>query len=253
MPASWRSWARTDPGSVRSNNEDNLVERPEIGLWMVADGAGGHEHGEVASQMLADSLRRTRAEAGSDLIAQVRSVVSQTHETLRQRADEEARASGTTVMIASTIVVLLAQGIHYAGLWAGDSRIYRLRRGQLEQLTRDHSLVQALVDEGAITPEEAERHPHANVVTRAIGADGADPSLDKFTGSAEPGDRFLLCSDGLNKALDDHTIARFVAARDPARSLIEAALAVGARDNVTSVVVEYAPTDDDDDTLIRRP
>lgn len=252
MPGIWRSWARTDVGSVRTSNEDNLVERPEIGLWMVADGAGGHEHGEVASQMLADGLRNTAAEAGSDLIAEVRAVVARTHDTLRQRAEDEAQCSGAPVMIASTIVVLLARGIHYACLWAGDSRIYRLRRGRLQQLTRDHSLVQALVDEGAISAAEAEHHPHANVVTRAIGADVADPSLDKITDSAEPGDRFLLCSDGLNKALDDATIARLVAAHDPAKSLIEAALSVGVRDNVTAIVVEHSAADEDE-TLLRRP
>lgn len=251
MTESWRSWARTDVGTVRSSNEDNYVARPDVGLWMVADGAGGHEHGEVASQMLADAFRATEALAGGDLIAEIRAIVARTHEALRQRADAEADELGSPVMIASTIVVLLAQRAHYACLWAGDSRLYRWRAGRAEQVTRDHSLVQVLVDDGVISPEEAERHPNANVVTRAIGADGADPALDKLTGRAEPGDRFLLCSDGLNKALNDATIGRLIGARDPAHSLVEAALAVGARDNVTAVVVEYAPADDDD-TLLRR-
>ena len=252
MHGTWRSWAQTDVGSVRSTNEDNLADRPEIGLWMVADGAGGHEHGEVASQMLAGELTQASAQAGADLIAEVRAIVARTHDALRARAEDEAAATGAAVMIASTIVVLLAHGEHFACLWAGDSRIYRLRHSRLEQLTRDHSLVQMLVDEGAIAPADAEGHPHANVVTRAIGAAGTDPTLDKVTGSAEPHDRFLLCSDGLNKALDDATIARLVAAHDPARRLIEAALAVGVRDNVTAIVVEYL-AEDDDQTLLRRP
>jgi serine/threonine-protein phosphatase Stp1 len=247
----WRSWAMTDVGTVRTNNEDSYVSRPEIGLWMVADGAGGHEHGELASQMLADALEATDGVAGSDLIAEIRARVASTHQALRNRAEAEADNAGHAVTIASTIVVFLASGAHYACLWAGDSRIYRLRGGELVQLTRDHSLVQALVDKGAISPEQAERHPHANIITRAIGADGPEPELDKVTDRAEPGDRFLLCTDGLNKALHDPLIARLIATNDPARDLIEAALEYGVRDNVTAVVLEYAPQEDDA-TLLRR-
>ena len=259
MSGVWRSWACTDCGTVRTSNEDNFVARPEVGVWMVADGAGGHEHGEVASAMLAEAIGATPARAGSDLIAEVRAIVSRTHDELRRRAEEESSQTGTHVMIASTIVVMLAQQAHFACLWAGDSRIYRWRAGAAQQVTRDHSLVQELVDQGVISPAEAERHPHANVVTRAIGAEGADPTLDKVTDRAEPGDRFLLCSDGLNKALDDGAIARLIGARDPAQRLIEAALAIGARDNVTAIVVEYARPDadeaedeDEDATLLRR-
>jgi protein phosphatase/serine/threonine-protein phosphatase Stp1 len=251
MPRAWRSWAESNVGTVRSNNEDSFLERPDAGLWMVADGAGGHEHGEIASQMLANALEATAGQAGSDLIAEIRALVSRTHQALRSQAEEEAGRSGMDVTIASTIVVFLAHDAHYACLWAGDSRIYRLRRGQLALLTRDHSLVQALVDEGAISEADAEHHPHANIITRAIGADGLEPELDKVTDRAEPGDRFLLCSDGLNKALSDTVIARLTATDDPARRLIDAALEYGVRDNVTAVVVEYAPADDDA-TLLRR-
>ena len=251
MSGQWRTWALTDVGAVRANNEDSYVSRPEIGLWMVADGAGGHEHGELASRMLAGALEAANEVAGPDLIAEIRTSVARTHQELRARADAEAERAGHAVIIASTIVVFLASGAHYACLWAGDSRIYRLRGGELSQLTRDHSLVQALVDEGAISPAEAERHPHANIITRAIGADGPDPELDKITDRAEPGDRFLLCSDGLNKALDERLIARLTATDDPARRLIDAALEYGVRDNVTTIVVEYAPPDDDA-TLVQR-
>ena len=251
MSCEWRSWACTDPGSVRSNNEDNFVARPEVGVWMVADGAGGHAHGEVASKMLADAIGATPARAGSDLIAEIHAIASRTHDALRSRAQAESAESGVRIMIASTIVVMLAQQAHYACLWAGDSRIYRWRAGAAEQVTRDHSLVQELVDQGVISPAQAEQHPHANVVTRAIGAEGADPTLDKVTDRAEPGDRFLLCSDGLNKALDDAAIARLIGARNPAQRLVDAALSVGARDNITAIVVEYAPQDDDQ-TLLRR-
>jgi protein phosphatase/serine/threonine-protein phosphatase Stp1 len=247
----WRSWARTDVGTVRTNNEDSYLSRPEIGLWMVADGAGGHEHGEVASQALANALQQPDGLSAADLITQIRTQVAKTHQELRQRAEAESDRAGHDVTIASTIVVFLASGAHYACLWAGDSRIYRLRAGEFAQLTRDHSLVQALVDEGAISPQEAERHPHANIITRAIGADGPDPELEKVTDRAEPGDRFLLCSDGLNKALADALIARLTATSDPAKRLIDAALEYGVRDNVTAIVLEYASSDDDS-TLLRR-
>lgn len=255
MAGAWRSWALTDVGTVRSNNEDCFVARPEAGLWMVADGAGGHEHGEVASQMLAEALGATAGPAGSDLIAEIRALVSRTHHALRELADAETGQTGMAVTIASTIVVFLAHDAHYACLWAGDSRIYRLRGGQFAQLTRDHSLVQSLVDQGTISAADAERHPYANVITRAVGADGPEPELEKVTDRAEPGDRFLLCSDGLNKALADSMIARLTATDDPARRLIDAALEYGVRDNVTAVVVEYAAPDDrqdDDATMMRR-
>lgn len=239
-------------GAVRSRNEDTFVDRADIGLWAVADGAGGHEHGEVASGMLAEALGRLTGLAGSDLVAEVRSCVSATHQALRVRADAEAADTGGAVTIASTIVLFLASGPHYACLWAGDSRGYRLRTGQLAPLTRDHSLVQTLVDQGVLSEAEAERHPHANIITRAVGAEGAEPDLDKVTGRAEPGDRFLLCSDGLTKTMADATIARLTAADEPARRLIDAALEVGARDNVTVVVLEYG-SPDDEATFMRRP
>jgi len=241
MAGTWHSWALTHEGAVRTNNEDRFVDRPEMGLWMVADGAGGHQHGELASGLLAQALARTDGLAGSDLVAEIRASVSRTHRELRARAEAE----GDAVTIASTIAVFLASGPHYACLWAGDSRIYRLRGGVLTRLTRDHSLVQVLVDEGAITEAEAERHPHANVITRAVGADGPEPQLDKVTGRAEPADRFLLCSDGLNKALEERLIGRLAATDDPARRLIEAALEYGSRDNVTAIVVEYGAEDDE--------
>ena len=253
MAAAWKSWALTDVGAVRTSNEDTFVDRPDIGLWAVADGAGGHEHGEVASGMLAEALGSLSNLAGSDLVAQVRACVSEIHHTLRTRADAEAEATGGAVTIASTIVLFLASGPHYASMWAGDSRGYLLRAGELARMTRDHSLVQVLVDEGVLSEAEAEHHPHANVITRAIGADGLPPELDKITGRAQPGDRFLLCSDGLNKALDERTIAQLTGAADPARRLIAAALERGVRDNVTAIVLEFDSPDDDEATQIRRP
>jgi serine/threonine-protein phosphatase Stp1 len=233
-----RSWAQTDVGAVRKHNEDNMLSRPDLGLWVVADGAGGHEAGEVASGMIVDALGRLPARlSASALLAEVRLTVSRVHEALR----EEAARRGGRSPIASTFVGLILRDGHFACLWAGDSRAYLLRGGVLQQISRDHSLVQELVDSGNLAPEEAESHPHANVITRAVGSDADTLDLDKVIGQAEPGDRFLLCSDGLSKTLSTAEIASLLAAPEgvpPPEMLIAAALAYGVNDNVTAVVVE---------------
>lgn len=234
----FRSWAASHPGAVRKYNEDTFVDRPEVGLWAVADGAGGHEAGEVASAMIKRALEDIPVGlSASEMLAQVRLRLQATHEALR----EEAARRGPRAMIVSTVAVLLARDGHFACLWAGDSRIYLLREGQLQQVTRDHSLVQEMVDAGALRPEEAEGHPRSNVITRAVGVETEALELEKFTSRAFGGDRFLLCSDGLFKALTADqvgTLLRADAADTPADRLISAALAVHASDNVTAVAVE---------------
>jgi protein phosphatase/serine/threonine-protein phosphatase Stp1 len=153
----------------------------------------------------------------------------------------EAARRGPGVMLASTVVMLLVRDAFFAALWAGDSRIYRLRDAELTLLTRDHSLVQEMIDSGQITPDQAEAHPRANVITRAVGAGPEDLALDKITGSVVTGDRFLLCSDGLSKTLSDAEIAGLLMAPPgltPSEMLINAALARQVTDNVTAVVVE---------------
>jgi len=234
----FRSWSTTHMGAVRTHNEDRLVDRPELGLWAVADGAGGHEAGEVASGMLADMLDAIPVGLdAAELLAQVRGRISQTHQALC----EEAARRGPHTMIASTIVVLIARDEHFACLWAGDSRGYLLRDGIMQQITRDHSLVQELVDAGAIRQEDAEHHPHANVITRAVGAEAEEFELDKVSGRLLPGDRFLLCSDGLCKTLPDQEIAELLASPSDAPVtdlMIDAALARRVNDNVTAVAVE---------------
>lgn len=240
MTLRWTSWAATDVGTVRAANQDAFVNRPESRLWAVADGAGGHQHGEIASAQLKAALEASLGHSGADLVAELRTRVTAVHDALCRRATDEEAAIGQPVVIASTLVVLLAENEHFACLWCGDSRAYLLRDGEFTQLTRDHSLVQEMVDAGVLAAEQAERHPHANVLTRAIGAQDAMPELDKIMGLAQPGDRILLCSDGLFKVLDAPTIGRIVEGPDPARALIDAALAAAARDNVTAVVVETA-------------
>lgn len=230
-------WAVTHPGAVRSYNEDTLVRRPDAGLWAVADGAGGHRTGDVASGMIATALGGIPASLGAgEALSQIRLRLAAVHQALRVRAVQEGGAGS---VIASTVVVLLVRNGHFVCLWAGDSRVYLLRDGHLAPITRDHSLVQALVDSGALSEAEAERHPQANVITRAVGADDEMLDLDKVTGRLLGGDRFLLCSDGLCKTLDAATLAALAAdPAEPAARLIDAALAAGARDNVTAVVVQ---------------
>jgi serine/threonine-protein phosphatase Stp1 len=234
-----RSAGRTDPGARRSHNEDAFVNRPEAGLWAVADGAGGHEAGEVASGMIRDALLAIPdgLPAGR-MLGEVRQRIALVHEALLESG---AAQNGAT--IASTLVVLILRGDHFACLWAGDSRLYRQRGAVLEQVTRDHSLVQELVDAGVVKPEDAESHPRANVITRAVGAGEDELEIDKTTDRVLPGDRFLLCSDGLSKCLPAVEIAALLALPDVGQvpeMLIAAALARQASDNVTAVVVEAA-------------
>ena len=233
-----RSWSTSHPGMKRRHNEDAYVDRPDLGLWAVADGAGGHHAGEVASGMIRESLEAIPPGlSASELLSEVRTRIEMTHDALRA----EAERRGPDVIIASTVVVMLARNDFFACLWAGDSRAYLLRGGVLQQITRDHSLVQELVEAGAIRPEEAEHHPRANVITRAVGADLDDFALDKVSGRIQVGDRFLLCSDGLCKTVPEGELALLLsnsAGATAPDALIAAALALNATDNVTAVTVE---------------
>lgn len=233
----FRAWAVTHPGTVRDHNEDVYVNRPDLGLWAVADGAGGHDAGEVASGLIATALDSIPPElSAEETLTQVRMRMAATHAALRDRAARQGHG-----VIASTVVVLIARHGHFACLWAGDSRAYLLRNGALARVTRDHSLVQELVDCGEITDAEAENHPRANVITRAVGSEADMVELDKVTDRLVGGDRFLLCSDGLSKELSDTEMADILRLDGPERAaerLVEAALARKARDNVTVVVLE---------------
>ncbi|HEV8678237.1 MAG TPA: protein phosphatase 2C domain-containing protein [Stellaceae bacterium] len=234
---SFRSFAATHVGTVRNHNEDHFVNRPDLGVWAVADGAGGHQAGEVAARIVAEALAEVpKGLAAAELLAEVRLRILHAHDSIRA----EAARRGGGAILATTIVALLAHRDHYACLWAGDSRAYLLRGGRLSQVTHDHSLVQELVDAGAITPEEALTHPRGNVITRAVGADFSVLELDKVTDRLRRGDRFLLCSDGVSKIVPETEIARLLAADgvSPAEHLIAAALDRNCDDNVTAVAVE---------------
>ncbi len=231
------SWSATHNGAVRTHNEDCLVDRPALGLWAVADGAGGHDAGEVASGMIAQALETIpQSLSAAELLAEIRTRIGQTDQSLRAQAE----ARGPQSIIASTVVVLIARDGHFACLWAGDSRAYLLRDGVLQQISRDHSLVQEMVDAGAISADEADHHPRANVITRAVGGASEEFELDKVYGPLLPGDRFLLCSDGLCKTLSSADLAGFLSAdttNSPADALIAAALERRVNDNVTAIVI----------------
>jgi serine/threonine-protein phosphatase Stp1 len=233
-----RSWHATHNGTKRKYNEDTWVDRPDIGIWAVADGAGGHQAGEVASGMIAEALDGLPAGLSApELLGAVRTSIANTHRALR----EEAARRGNNTMIASTLVAFLARGGHFACLWAGDSRAYLLRNGTMQQITKDHSLVQELVDAGTITEEEADHHPHANIITRAVGADIDELVLDKVSGRLQVGDRFLLCSDGLCKTVSFQQMADLLASDNGVPSpqtLVAAALELNVTDNVTAVTIE---------------
>jgi len=229
--------ARTHVGCVRELNEDNFVVRPEIGLWGVADGMGGHQAGEVASGLLVSALEQVDGfSTGYGFLDDVHAGVQRVNHSLLQRA--AALAPGA--VIGSTLVVLLAYQGHYACLWAGDSRCYLLRGGALEQITRDHSMVQEMIDAGSLTEEDARGHHRANVITRAVGVSDS-LTLDMRQGVIAPEDVFLLCSDGLTGMVPDAEMLEILAAhplQQAADILLARALERGGRDNITLVLVQ---------------
>ena len=239
MGCRFTSHALTHIGLVRQRNEDALLERPDLGLWAVADGMGGHEAGDFASASIVTALGAI--EPPADLGDFAEAAIAELHAVdaaLRTRAAK----LGPAVVIASTVVVLLANADEFACLWAGDSRLYRWRPGQpsgeFRQLTVDHSKVQEMVEAGLLGPEEAHRHPYSNIVTRSIG--GGHLEFGHLREAVQPGDRFLLCSDGLTNMVEDAEIAQQLAAappREAALRLRDHVLARGAIDNVTIVII----------------
>jgi serine/threonine protein phosphatase Stp1 len=236
---SFRSGAATHAGAANRLNEDAFVNRPDLGLWAVADGAGGHESGEVASAEVAGLLQTIDAGlSAAEMLLEVRSRLEAAH----ARLHAEASRHGDGAMVATTVVVLLARDDHFACLWAGDSRAYLLRDHTLTKITRDHSLVQALVESGTISEAEAIGHPQANVITRAVGADSDVLELEKRTGQLMAGDRLLLCSDGLSKTLPEEQLAELLSGDDAtgAARLVMAALTAQATDNITAVTIDFS-------------
>ena len=241
---------RTDVGRLRQVNEDSFLPRPDYGLWVVADGMGGHAAGDFASQTIVEELNSVGVPTSRlDLQARFMERLTRANELILKHAAK--LNSGT---IGATVAALLIHNDEFACIWSGDSRIYLMRGGQLVQQSRDHTEVRALLDAGSITEEEARYWPRKNVITRAIGV-SPEPQCDIVTGHLEVGDHFLICSDGLTEHMDDDEIAQFLARHAPQEAcdkLVEETLERGARDNVTVVALRClpAPPPAEDDMLI---
>ncbi len=234
----WRSASVTNAGKKRKENQDACLDLPEIGLWVVADGMGGHEAGEVASAAIIEHCQQT-SEPGdlNSFISEVQNRLLQVNRSIRQMASQ--RYNNAT--IGSTVVVLLAYGKQCACLWVGDSRIYRLRNAKLEQMTRDHSMVEQYIEQGIMTVEEASHSNIGNVLTRAVGGED-EMQIDLKVDEIQADDIFLLCSDGLYREVSEADMTQLMSRGDDCASmtknLLESALNNGARDNVTVSVVQ---------------
>ena len=233
-----KSAARTEAGKVRARNEDAVLDLPERGLWAVADGMGGHRNGALASRLVVDSLAAMPGADGLERrLAQVRHCLHLLNRRLGQSLTITAACPDP--VIGSTVVALLLDGERAACVWAGDSRCYLWRGGRLYQLSRDHSLVQQLIDEQQLAPEQAARHPAAHALTRAVGA-SEQLVLDILELETLPGDTFLLCSDGLHQSLSSDVLGAALSLPTVAlavQRLFELALRGPARDNLSAVVI----------------
>ncbi|RNL57651.1 PP2C family serine/threonine-protein phosphatase [Arthrobacter oryzae] len=232
----------TDIGLVRENNEDSLIALDPV--FAVADGMGGHEAGEVASALCVRTLAKIAELPGGGRKASA-GVVQQYLLSANARI-REATGSRAGTTLAGLVVVERSGQPNWLVMNIGDSRIYRLSAGVLTQISVDHSAVQEMVDAGHLTRAQAAVHPRRNVVTRALGA-GDEAAADFWLLPAAPGDRMLVCSDGLTGELEDDAIAAILAAEgDPQAAvdeLIQAALRSGGRDNVTAIVIDAQPGD----------
>lgn len=236
-PIQWVCSSATNVGTVRAVNEDAVLERPEIGLWAVGDGMGGHDAGNVASRMIVETLGELQKPEGlNNYVTSIEDAILDANRRLLEYS--EIVLDGR--IVGSTFVGLMIYGQVGVCLWMGDSRLYRYRGREFTQISRDHSQVSELLQAGAITEAEAANHPESNVITRAVGT-SEDPYLDLEVFKVQIGDIFLLCSDGLYNAIDKETIVTNLGLDDTsamATALIDSALENGASDNVSVVVIK---------------
>jgi len=235
----WRSAARTDPGKVRARNEDAFLEVPEQGVWAVADGMGGHQGGDIASQLIVSSLAQVPWQGGFD--ERLKALRLCLHWINRRLGQElTVNAARPDNVMGSTVVALLIEGKRAACVWAGDSRCYLWRKQRLYQLSRDHTLLQQLIEKQQMSVEEASAHPAARALTRAIGAT-AELRLGVLELDVYPGDAFLLCSDGLYQELSSDALGDALGLASPQvalQCLFDGALSGAARDNLAAVVIQ---------------
>jgi serine/threonine protein phosphatase PrpC len=244
------AFAWTDPGPVRENNEDNFFVDEDAGLFVVADGMGGHAAGEVASRVAVDTIRellhgafdpdetrldRQMLDPADVLRERLRYAMNQASARIRREAQLNPAYAG----MGTTVAVLLIEGNQAHVAHVGDSRIYMMRDGALSRLTRDHTVVQQEIDAGRLTPELARQVPHRNYLTQSVGYHGpVEP--DTATRPVQAGDVFVLCSDGLTDPLDDPRIAEIIRQTHPsdlAETLVNQAVAGGGEDNITVLTV----------------
>lgn len=227
--------AATHVGRVRQGNEDSFIALPEMGLWAVADGVGGYEAGQIASSTVTTMLESIGpAVSQQDQIMRFKARILAANDSILDIASE--RANGP---MGSTIAALLIFQRTFTCIWAGDSRVYLLRERRMSQLSRDHSEVQELLDQGLLTDDQAASYPRRNVITRAIGIFD-DPGLEVESGEVEPGDVFVICSDGLTGHLSDDEILEAIDGRRSQEAcdvLIEQTLERGAKDNVSVIII----------------
>ncbi|MFC5369306.1 protein phosphatase 2C domain-containing protein [Arcanobacterium bovis] len=246
MTIQLRYSAFSDTGLVRKNNQDSGYASPN--LLVLADGMGGAAAGDVASSVTVAHLAQIDdVHPIDDLLPTLRRALAGAHDELIQRATEDPQLAG----LGTTCISLLRSNNKLAMVHIGDSRAYLLRDGVLTQVTRDHTLVQYLVDHGEITPEQAENHPKRNVIMRALGDNPGDLEFDESVREAVPGDRWLLCSDGLFGVVSKETITQTLIEcaniDECGQQLVELALAGGAPDNVTVVLADVYATADVED------
>jgi len=235
--SAWRSAARTETGKVRGRNEDAFLALPEQGLWVVADGMGGHQNGALASRLIVEQLAEPSA---GDLQQRLDELRKRLHGLNRRLGQElTVTAAQPDPVIGSTVVALLIEGDRAACIWAGDSRCYLWRGSRLYQLSRDHSLLQQLIDEEQLSPAEAARHPAAHALTRAIGA-SEELKLEILELDVLPGDAFLLCSDGLYQDISADELGAALNLPSPQLTLnrlFQRVLDGPARDNLSAVAI----------------
>jgi PPM family protein phosphatase len=254
MPPTLRSAVGSDVGRRRENNQDSAVTSPRI--LAVADGMGGHAHGEVASAVAISAMMDLDARlrgvdlADVDLLAALREAIDDAAARLTGLAQQNPDLRGT----GTTVVAFLVDGTRIGVLHLGDSRAYLLRDGHLHRLTRDHTLVQSLVDEGRISEAEAASHPRRSWLVKTL-QDGSTPEPDLFHVEARPGDRYLICSDGVTAVLEDAQLQEILATvAEPAAAvteLIARSNAGGGPDNITCIVADLAEgAEPEDDTPV---
>jgi serine/threonine protein phosphatase Stp1 len=233
------SVSRTHVGLRRKVNEDSVLVCDDRGLWVVADGMGGHEAGDVASARVTEALGQLPGSAGLDELVEgaILALKKVNHDLIELAGSEDISRS-----IGSTVVGLAIADDQFRCFWAGDSRAYRIRGDHIVQLTRDHSMVQDLVDAGMLRAEEAVDHPNSNIITRAVGV-ARDLRVDTVSGDVKSGDQFLLASDGLTRMVDDDELIAQLTSTSPvtaAEELIAKVLSRGAPDNVSLIIAKLA-------------